>query len=173
MVLLLGLTGIFVITGNYKTYVKSSINDDFFLTIIGTVGGIGNGCTRILWNLLFNKTGYKFVTLCIILLNIFVLATIKFTVDDKILYLFEVFFAYSCLGGFLVVTPTFSQYLFGPEVGSNIYGFFWETYSLANFLHFLFINTLKKSLGFDNIIYITLGMSVLSIPIVIFTKWQG
>lgn len=31
---------------NYKTYVKYTINDDQFLTIIGVVGSIGSGFSR-------------------------------------------------------------------------------------------------------------------------------
>jgi hypothetical protein len=35
-----------MINGNYKTYVKKTINDDQFLTIIGVIGSVANGCTR-------------------------------------------------------------------------------------------------------------------------------
>jgi hypothetical protein len=38
--------GAFLINGNYKTYVKLTINDDYFLTIVGVLGGVANGCSR-------------------------------------------------------------------------------------------------------------------------------
>jgi hypothetical protein len=57
---------LYLLNGNYKTYVKKTINDDEFLTLVGVAGAIANGCSRFLWNLLFLKTGYKFVMLCII-----------------------------------------------------------------------------------------------------------
>jgi hypothetical protein len=38
--------GPFLINGNYKTYVKSAINDDYFLTIVGVIGSLANGCSR-------------------------------------------------------------------------------------------------------------------------------
>lgn len=38
--------GDLLVNGNFKTYVKKVITDDEFLTIIGSIGGIGNGCTR-------------------------------------------------------------------------------------------------------------------------------
>ena len=78
-----------------------------------------------------------------------------------------------CLGGYLVITPTFSQLVFGQETGSNIYGFYWETYSIANFIQFGFVSGLERLIGFDNIIYVCTGMCVLSIPLVISTTWQG
>jgi len=60
--------GLYLLNGNYKTYVKKTINDDEFLTIVGVVGSVANGCSRFLWNVVFLKTGYKFVMLSIIAL---------------------------------------------------------------------------------------------------------
>lgn len=45
-IIIFGSSGVFLINGNYKTYAKDDIDDDEFLTIIGVVGSIGNGCTR-------------------------------------------------------------------------------------------------------------------------------
>ena len=44
--LFLGSCGVFLINGNYKTYVKNDISNDEFLTIIGVIGALGNGCSR-------------------------------------------------------------------------------------------------------------------------------
>lgn len=76
-----------------------------------------------------------------------------------------------CLGGYLVITPIFSQIVFGIETGSNIYGFFWCTYSLSNFIQFGFVSGLSSSIGFNNIIYICLGMAVLAAPLVVKIHW--
>ena len=143
------------------------------MTLIGTFGAIGNGFSRFLWSVLFNKTGYKFVMLLNIFLCIIVLGTIRFAVSMNPLYLFLVFVMNCCLGGYLVITPTFSQLVFGQETGSNVYGFYWCTYSLANFLQFSFVSSLNNSIGFENVIYICMGMCVLSIPMVITNTWQG
>jgi hypothetical protein len=45
---ILGSCGDLFVNNNYKTYVKKSINDDQYLTLMGSVGAIGNGCTRYL-----------------------------------------------------------------------------------------------------------------------------
>lgn len=68
-----------MMSGNYKTYVKQTIQDDQFLTIIGVIGAVGNGCSRFFWNLLFNKTGYKTVILSLLTIAIIVFSTIRFT----------------------------------------------------------------------------------------------
>lgn len=162
-----------MINGNYKTYVKKTIRDDEFLTLIGVIGAIGNGGSRFFWNLLFSKTGYKTVYLTVIALSICVYSTIRFTTSIKSAYLFEVFLINICLGGFLVTTPTSLQYIYGPTVGANIYVFFWETFAFANFLGYIYVSQLSKVIGFDNIIYIALGMCVCTIPALIFTKFEG
>lgn len=72
-----------MLNGNFKTYVKKTIDDDKFLTLIGTIGSIGNGLSRFLWNLMFLKTGYKTVILTIISISIVIYSTIRFTVTIK------------------------------------------------------------------------------------------
>ena len=80
LIVFLGSCGCFFINGNYKTYVKNVINDDKFLTTVGVVGAVGNGCSRFFWNLFFSKTGFKTVALVILSICVFVLSTIRFTV---------------------------------------------------------------------------------------------
>jgi len=58
LILFFGSIGVFLITTNYKTYVKTTIHD-------------------------FNKTGYKTVLLTILTLCAIVFATIRFTVEIK------------------------------------------------------------------------------------------
>lgn len=138
-----------MIAGNYKTYVKQEISDDRFLTTIGAVGAIGNGCSRFLWSVLFNKTGYKFSMLLNISLLLTILGIIRFTVlTSHTGYLFLIFLVNCCLGGFLVITPIFSQIVFGSTTGSNIYGFFWSTYSIANFIQYAYVSTLVELITF-------------------------
>lgn len=114
-----------MINGNYKTYVKKSINDDYFLTIMGAVGAIANGCSRFVWNMFFLKTGYKTVMLVILGASITVYSTIRFTVNIPGAYFIEVLIINFCIGGLLVSTPTVAQVIFGQRTGSNIYGFYW------------------------------------------------
>lgn len=80
------------------------------------------------------------LNICILLIA---LGTIRFTVlESHQAYLFLVFVVNCCLGGFLVITPIFSQVVFGQATGSNVYGLFWSTYSIANFIQFAYVSTL-------------------------------
>lgn len=124
-IVLLTACGLYLINGNYKTYVKKSINDDYFLTIVGAIGAVANGCSRFIWNIFFLKTGYKTVMLIILGASITVYSTIRFTVNIQALYLIEVLVINFCIGGLLVTTPTVAQAIYGIQTGSNIYGFYW------------------------------------------------
>ena len=99
---------------------------------------------RFFWNLLFSKTGYRTVILLNLSINIVVFSVIRFTVSIPELYLFMVFLINSCIGGFLVMTPTFAQIVFGQETGSNIYGFYWECFAIANFISYAYVSRLTE-----------------------------
>ena len=73
----------------------------------------------------------------------------------------------------MVSTPTVVQAIYGQKTGSNIYGFYWEIISLGNFIAYLYVSNLSNTIGFDNVIYICLGMTLAVVPVVIFTKFQG
>jgi predicted MFS family arabinose efflux permease len=173
LILLMSTAGVFLINSNYKTYVKAYIHDDKFLTIIGVIGGIGNGCSRFFWNLFFNKTGFKTVLLTIITLLMIVFATIRFTVTNQSAYLFEVFMINCCLGGFLVVTPTGLQTIYGHTTGSKIYAVYMVNFALANFIAWVYISQLSNVIGFNNVIYICLFMMGIAVPVVVLIKFQG
>lgn len=117
--------GLYLLNGNYKTYVKKSINDDYFLTIVGAIGAVLNGCSRFFWNIFFLKTGYKTVLLTVLGISIAVYSTIRFTVHIPGAYMVEILLINTCIGGLLVSTPTVIQVIFGQRVGEYIYGFYW------------------------------------------------
>ena len=73
----------------------------------------------------------------------------------------------------MVTIPTLSQILYGQIIGSKVYGFFWNCVATANFIQFAYVKGLSPEIGFDNVIYICLGMCILAVPIVIFTKFEG
>lgn len=170
---LLVATGIFLITNNYKSYAKATINDDAFLTLVGVIGGVGNGCSRFLWNVLFSKTGFKTVILASTVLCTIVLVTIRFSVISRGGYMFEIFLLNCVLGGYMVGTPTGLQSIYGHNIGSQIYSIYWETFSIGDLIAWVYGSQLTNKIGFNNIIYIVLGMLCLAYPIIIFTKFQG
>ena len=164
-VIIFAVCGDLLLNGNFKTYVRKEITDDNYLTLIGTIGSIGNALCRFFWNMLFNKIGYRKTLAILCTLNIIVLATIRYTVVTKELYCFEIFVANSCLGGFLVLNITHSHIVFGIDVGSNLDLFYWSFFSFSNFIGYFFVSGLTDKIGFENIFYICLAMCASVFPL--------
>lgn len=106
-----------------------------------------------------------------LVIQVVIYAILRFTINTLGVYLLLVFLVNCCLGGILVLTPTFLQIVFGERVGPNIYGFFWEIFGLANLIQFAFVSGLSSKITFDGIIYICLGMTALSGIILIFANF--
>lgn len=81
------------------------------------------------------------------------------------------------LGGLLVIAPTFSAVVFGKEVGAKIFGMFWCSFALGNFLQYVYLVTLEPNLTLNGIIYVCLGMNVLNVVIILVynfeAKWEN
>jgi len=44
---------------NYKVYGLTRISDDVFVTTVGSVGSVFNGCSRLFWAALYDRFGFK------------------------------------------------------------------------------------------------------------------
>jgi hypothetical protein len=73
---------------------------------MGVIVNIINGFSRYFWNLLFNKTGYKFTMMSILIPFLIVCCTIRFTVDSKELYFICLAVINCSIGGLMGITPT-------------------------------------------------------------------
>lgn len=159
--------------GNYKTYVKKYINDDHFLTLTGVAGSVVNGTSRFMWSLIFSKTGYKSVALSIVAISVLVFSVIRFTIYTKGAYMFMFILVNFGVGAIQVSNPSLVQYMFGQRMGENCYGFFWCSVAVANFIEYIYVSQLGLILEFNYLIYICLGMSLLVIPIILLSTFQG
>jgi len=55
---------------NYKVYGLVHIPDDHFMTVVGSIGAVSNGCTRALWAILFDKFGFKRVYFVLVIVQV-------------------------------------------------------------------------------------------------------
>jgi hypothetical protein len=70
------------------------------------------------------------------------------------------------------MAPTFLQIVFGERVGSNIYGFFWEVFGLANLVQYAYVSGLSSKITLNNVIYICLGMSFIALLLIILSNFE-
>lgn len=119
--------------------------------------------------MVFNKIGYRATLAILFTINIIVMCTIRYTVLIGDLYLFMIFVANSCLGGFLVLNITHFHLVFGIQVGSDLDLFFWSFFSFSNFIGYFYVNFLTpEPLGFNNVFYICAAMNVVCYPLIMF-----
>ena len=67
-----------MISVNYKTYVKAKITDDKYLTMIGYVGAIACGLSRIIWGTVLERDTFKFLYYSLAIVNAFLAFTVYF-----------------------------------------------------------------------------------------------
>lgn len=108
----------------------------------------------------------------LIILNMIIFLTIRWTTSIRELYGFIVFLSNACIGGILVATPTYSMIAFGPVIGSRLYSYFFLIISAANFLQYIYVVFLTKLIGFDNVFWIVFGCLGCLIPLVVFYSFQ-
>ena len=140
---------------------------------MGAVSSLVNGFSRILWGMLFKCTGFKFVTVLNLLVQITLYATFRFTVHIPGLYFLYVFLNSLCSGGFVSIIPSYCHIVFGVEYGSKIFGIFIIFLSLANFLQYGFVVGLSPLITLDGVIYICLGIVVFALILTVVTEFQG
>lgn len=73
----------------------------------------------------------------------------------------------------MVLAPTFSTLIFGKEVGPRVFGIFWCSFAVGNFIQYTYIMTLSDYIGIDGVILICIGMNLLNMLITIKYKFLG
>lgn len=105
-------SGYFIVI-NFKTFGKGFINDDRYLAIVGSVGGLFDGSFRFFWGLIMDYTSFKVAYTCSLALQCCALSVIYFVADSKVLYLICVAILFSCKGGNYVLFTTLGEKVFG------------------------------------------------------------
>lgn len=70
-----------LISGSYKSYGKKYIHDDKYLSLIGAVGSMGNGLSRIFWATMLDKFDFKCLYSALLILNGFLAMTVNYAVQ--------------------------------------------------------------------------------------------
>lgn len=78
-------------SGNYKLYGKAYIDDDKFLTLIGSLSSIANGGTRTFWCIFMEKISFKGIFAINLGIEIILFGTMQYAPKDPVWYLFWVF----------------------------------------------------------------------------------
>jgi MFS family permease len=128
--------GIFV-AFNYKEYGLFYINDDHYLSTLGSIGSVGNGLFRMFWGVLTDIIPFKKIQY--ILISIFAVscATIVWSVQNNASYLLTVLFTYGTYGGLYSIYPTQTVKMLGRQLGPKLYYITFFGFSTGAVLQYL------------------------------------
>ena len=89
--------------------------------ILAILFGVVNGSSRFLWGALMDKYGFKVLMFVVSFLEILSSCTIYFCVEYDALYIIIVLITAACLGGnFCCISPLYT-FIYGIEVGPQMY----------------------------------------------------
>ena len=101
----------------YKAYGLEEITkDDFFLTIVGSVGAVASQLGRLGFGILADFTSYNFVLVFQgAVMSSFLLTLYVTSVVGRIMFLFWIFVIFFCHGGYQSIFPAATARLFGQK----------------------------------------------------------
>lgn len=158
--------GMFVIN-TFKTYGLKHINDDGFLTVVGSVSSVFGGL-RFIWSFFVDHTGsFKKCYMVLLIVQIIFGSTFVFVSSNKPLFFIWVCIIIWCEGGHFTLVPTACAKLFG-EHAAIVYGFAFSFGSIPQILSSIMVKFFLNDIGYEVFYYTSAALSVVSLLILIF-----
>ncbi|EAR82644.1 oxalate/formate antiporter (macronuclear) [Tetrahymena thermophila SB210] len=162
-----------LINGNYKPLAKDyGFTNDSFQSLVGSISGIANGLCRPMWSTLLDKFSFKRVLQVLLTIEIITSLSLQSTHINQVFFILWICIIHMTLGGTLGMWPVFSSQINGVKIGSQLYGFYWYGFTLANLLQFLLVLYTKKSIGFNKIFYIYFAQAFVALCIITFYNFK-
>ena len=155
MTLILAATvpfGLFV-AFNYKEYGLYFINDDRYLSILGSIGSVGNGVFRMFWGVVMDLMPFKKVKYIMIAIFLVSCSTIVWAVKSNAAYLITVLITYGAYGGLYSVYPTQTVRMLGRNLGPKLYYITFLGFSFGAILQFIAHKYLVEQYKIDGYTY--------------------
>ncbi|KAL4219844.1 hypothetical protein ACF0H5_020255 [Mactra antiquata] len=162
LTILLISCGMQFISGLYKAYGQTFIDDDHFLAVVGSVSAVFNCLGRPIWGAVMDKVGYR-ITMWIISGGFAITTgTLLFTEHfHKSLFLVWVCAIFFFFCGIWSMIPSALAKLLGPEHMAINYGMIYTGVSIAAILGSTLASTLKSEIGWHGLFFLSSGMGVI------------
>lgn len=144
--------GLFV-AFNYKEYGLFFIKDDHYLSILGSVGSVGNGLFRMFWGMMMDI--FPFRTNIVVMIGVFMAscASIVWSVRSQFAYPITILLTYGCYGGLYSVFPTQTIRMLGRQLGPKLYYLTFLGFSIGGIIQYIFHKYLVETYKEDGYIY--------------------
>ena len=125
-----GVSG-FYVSATYKNFGQAYIRDDHFITVVGCLGCLSSGLSRIVWGLIADKIGHFQTLEKTAYLSPIVLFIYTLSVHSKLAFALSVCSLYGLWGASYCLLPTISAFLFGEKHMGTNYGFIFLVFGLS------------------------------------------
>lgn len=165
---LFSVAGTFFIANSFKLYTQNKkVNDDLFLTILGSVGMIINGVSRCGWGALMDWVNFKKVYGALVIIEVIMMCTLDFVADSKALFMLWVCVILACEGGHFAIFPTICSKMYGVDNAPKVTGMLGVGLNMGNVVQYASSLLLLSSFGYQGLFLWFGGMAVLSIGLLL------
>lgn len=154
-----------MIVSNYKLYGEYNNFEDNFLSTVGTIGSIMNGCTRIFWGSLMEKFTILQLIWANLLIQIVISFTFRWVAKYAGLFFLYIVLGYFCYGGWLSVFPALITRIYGKKIGTSIYGITFFGFSLASFIQFFLVKEVQLAIDWGYTFWVFTGIQILALVV--------
>ena len=124
-----GVTG-FYVAATYKNFGQTAIADDHFITVVGCLGCLCSGLSRMLWGSCADRIGHFETLELTAYLGPIIMLIWTLTVQSKLAYGVCVCLLYGLWGASYCLMPAIAAFLFGDKhLGTN-YGFIFFVFGI-------------------------------------------
>lgn len=134
----------FFVAFHFKEYGSIFIKDDHYLSLLGSLGSVGNGVFRMVLGATMDLISFKTIMLANTIVFMASCATIVFSVQNEATYLITIVLTYGCYGSLYSIFPTQTVRILGKRIGPKMYYITFFGFSFGALMQYLFHTTLVK-----------------------------
>ena len=158
MLYILGTSHLFYgyfFTNVYKTYGMRYINDDHFLTLVGSISSLFNGFFKFMWATLLDYYPFKRIYGFLICLEIGMIVAITYAVHNRYAFMMVSCLTYMCDGSLTSMIPAVTLSQFGLVRGPQVYGYMYSIFAMSCLLSIFFVFVVKPYISFNGIFFVS------------------
>ncbi len=157
----------FFMINYYKIIGMKIINDDLNFVIIGSISGLINGLARFFLPLLTKKIKFKVLFCTLIVIQIIIIPSFYYIIDNQILFGAWTAIALFCQGGVYALFPKVTFNAFGKSLWIESYTFMLFSFVLSNLLHFGISSIFLDMAGVSEMLWIYFSLYLISLILIV------
>lgn len=134
---LMGMCGAaydYFLSSVFKDYgiTVEELNNDGYLTNVGSVGALGNALSRLTMGILLDYVEFKWTYGFFLIIQIISGAMILYVKSSRFMYALLIFFGFAGIGAHVSTYPNTTLKIFGNKVGARVYSIVYFSFAFAN-----------------------------------------